>query len=269
MHFAPSAAQCQLSQSERDFLHFQLVRKCTEKWGDSFELFSYEAITHIINDISFSMLFLIMMEHVRALSTLTGLNDPGQLHFWPSPCPGAHIFVPYKLSVWSSLSPWADIRSTRLQLSWPWPCTPYPWPEDLSYNHKLFLWWCGLSWTWLSSQVCPSLGLETDPGWDGPAWLWPSWLPITKGAAGLCCIPTDFSFLICSYSLYLECHLGFSVISLSSFTEYLQTSELTYVLLLTGHLTFLLAEVSEQVGDPGMNSTGKIFFFSVWIEHYT
>lgn len=51
------------------------------------------------------------------------------------------------------------------------------------------------------------------------------------------------------------------MISLSSFTEYLQTSELTYVLLLTGHLTFILAEVSEQVGDPGMNSTGKIFFF--------
>lgn len=109
------------------------------------ELFSYEAITLIINDISFSMLFLIKMEHVRALSTLTGLNDPGQLHFWPSPCPGAHIFVPYKLSVRSSLSPWADIRSAGLQLSWPWPCTPYPWPEDLSYNHKLFLWWFGLS----------------------------------------------------------------------------------------------------------------------------
>lgn len=51
------------------------------------------------------------------------------------------------------------------------------------------------------------------------------------------------------------------MISLSSFTEYLQASELTYVLLLTGHLTFLLAEGSEQVGDPGMNSTGKIFFF--------
>lgn len=101
VHFAPSAAQCQLSQSERDFLHFRLVRKCTEKWGDSFEWVSYEAITHIINDISFSMLFLIKMEHVRALGTLTGLNDPGQLHFWPSPCSGliylSHISLVFGL----------------------------------------------------------------------------------------------------------------------------------------------------------------------------
>lgn len=45
------------------------------------ELFTYEAITHIINSFSFCMLFLIKMEYVRALSTLTGLNDLGQLHF--------------------------------------------------------------------------------------------------------------------------------------------------------------------------------------------